>query len=69
MAVESLRRRRFGTEVSSIWITKSVFLLLNWVSVRADGSLRRATNANVSDGTEVIDVARVTRSNCEVIAT
>jgi hypothetical protein len=56
MAVESLRRRRFGTKVSSIYG-------LRLVGVVADQL------ANVIDGTGVTSEVEVTILNCEPIAT
>jgi hypothetical protein len=63
MAVESLRRRRFGTEVSSIYG-------LRLVAVSGYG-LNRAEpiSADVIDVTGVIIGEEVAMRNCEPIAT
>jgi hypothetical protein len=56
MAVESLRRRRFGTEVSSIYGLRLVGLVADQM-------------ANVIDGTGVNTETKVAIRNCEPIAT
>src|ERR1700744_6540655 len=57
MAVESLRRRRFGTEVSSIWTVR--------LSVPPARPIRH--EAHTVDGTSGIVVTRVPILNREVI--
>src|ERR1700758_4322769 len=58
MAVESLRRRRFGTEVSSVWTVR--------LSAPPARPIRH--EAHTVDGTRGIVVTRVSILNREVIA-
>ena len=71
MAVESLRRRRFGTEVSSIYGLRLVGARLISDDAVSGYGLDRAEpiSADVIDGTGVTAGAKVAIRNCEPIAT
>ena len=70
MAVEILRRRRFGTGVSSIWTMRvQVFEPRFSTSVPAPKTALRRIRSQRVDGTAEVDVTGVTMLNREPIAT